>query len=416
MKLSSLFLILAALAATSCAEPETDAQPELVVSVRTAKAERRDVQAVTSAPATIFARSEARLAPKLTAPIITLEAKKGDRVDRGQVLARLQRNDLEAQREQAAAQLADARANLEKVSAGTLPADIGRAQGDVDRASAALAEAKQVYERRKILLEEGALPEREVLSSKTVYDQAVAADRVARRSLELLSSQSREQDIRMAQSRVAQADAALRFAETQLGYTEIRSPTEGFVIEQFLFPGDMAGPASPVFTVADLSLAVARAQVPEANTAGIAIGKACWFARLDAPEVRFEGTTTVVNRSVDPSRRTVEVWCEIPNRDASLNSGAFGQAAFVTADRAAAVTVPRDAVDFHDEGRTGTVWTLDAAGAVHANEIRLGVAQDGTVEILEGLSAGSEVVVEGAYGLAEGMRARKAASGEGDRR
>jgi HlyD family secretion protein len=407
MKTAILALTLLLLA-NGCAQPEA-VEPEVVVQVKTEAARSEDIQVTVSAPASVFPRSEARVTSPLTAPIERLEVQKGDVVHKGQPLAHLMRSDIEAQRAEAAAQVADAEATLEKVTAGTLPGDIERAQGQVENAAAALAEAQKVYESRQALFKEGAIPERELLISKTQFDQARTAHRVAGKSLELLQKRSSEQDTLIAQSRLRQAQARLSYIETQLDYAEVRSPFDGAITEQFLYPGDMAKPDAPIFTVMDLSVAVARGQFPENQAGGFREGQSCSFEGLDTPGERFTGKTTVINKAIDPMRRTVEVWCEIANRTSSLKAGAFGQLNVVTETRHNATTVPLAAVQFEEGTRQGVVWEIGGDGLAHERKVTTANVSGGRVEIVSGLKAGANVVIEGGYGLAEGIKVRTAA-------
>ncbi len=402
-------LLIPVLFSIGCAGPE-EPPTELVVEVRTATANSRDMQVTVSAPATIYPRNQAQLAARLTAPIETLEAHMGDTVRRREVLARLSSRDLESQRAEAAAQVANAEANLEKVTAGTLPVDVARAQGQVETTAAALAEAQSIYERRQKLFAEGAIPERDLLTSKTQFDQAQTAHRVAQTTLDLLENRSRAQDLRIAQSGLDQAKARLALIETQLGYTAIRSPVDGTITEQFLYPGDMARPDSPIFTVMDLSAAIARGQFPASSAAGVRTGQSCRFGAGDSSRPPLQGKVTVVNQAVDPARRTVEVWCEIPNQAARLKAGVFGQLEVVTATHAGAVTVPLAAVQFDEGTAEGVVWTVGPDSTAHERKVVTGAVSDDWVEILDGLQPGETVVTEGGYGLAEGVKVVTAAA------
>jgi len=395
-------LVIPALFWSGCAGPEEE-EAEVVVEVRTAAVETQDIQATASAPATLYARNQAQLASRLTAPVQTLDAHMGDSVRQDQVLARLVNGDLESQRAEAAAQVADAEANLEKVSAGTLPVDVERARGQVETTSAALAEAEQVYKRRQALFDEGAIPERELLTSQTQFEQAQTANRVAQTELDLLENRSREQDLRIAQSGLDQARARLAYVETQLGYSEIHSPFDGTITEQFLYPGDMAKPDSPIFAVMDLSAVVARGQFPAGQAADVRTGQSCRFGAIDSSETQSEGRVTAVNQAVDMARRTVEVWCEIPNTASRLKAGAFGQLEVTTATHPGATTVPLSAVQFEEGTSAGVVWTVGADGAAHANNVRTGAVSGERVEILEGLNPGETAITEGGYGLTDGI-------------
>jgi multidrug efflux pump subunit AcrA (membrane-fusion protein) len=389
-------------AALSGCHRQQEVDPQPLVEVKVARAVETDVRLVVRAPATVFAREQANIAPRLTAPVRELPVRKGDMVTAGQVLARLEARDILAQRLEAAAALADAEASLAKVSAGTLPLEIERARGQVATTQAALNQAQKFYDRRKHLFDQGAIPGRDLLVSETELAQAKTNHEVAVKALQLLESQSQERDLQIARSRVEQARGRLAFMEAQLSYADVRSPFAGTVTEQFLFPGDMAKPDTAIFTVADLSVAVARAQVPESNASAVRRGEACSLHPSDRPAAAFSGTVTVVNRAVDPARRTVEVWCEIPNPHHQLRAGVFGSLVIVTGSLNKAVVVPIPAVQFEEGSSKGAVMVVDAARKAVKRQVETAPAEDGAVALLSGVQPGEMVIVEGGYGLPEG--------------
>ena len=257
---------------SACARHE-DGETKPVVSVKLARVELETIRISVSAPATIFPRQQANISSRLTAPIRVLKVRKGDTVLAGQLLAVLENRDLQAQREETAAALAEAQASLQKTSAGTLPMDVERARGQLATAEATLNHTQRIYERRQELYQRGAIPQRDLLVSETDLAQAKTGYEVAQKSLQLLESQSRGKDLQIAESRLAEAKARLELIEAQLQFAELRSPFAGAITDQFLYPGDMAKPDVPIFTVMDLSVAVARAQVPENEASPIRLGQ-----------------------------------------------------------------------------------------------------------------------------------------------
>jgi multidrug efflux pump subunit AcrA (membrane-fusion protein) len=311
-----------------------------------------------------------------------------------------------AQRAEARAAVADAEATLEKLTAGSLPTDIERARGQLAVAEAAFRQAQKIYERRKALYEEGAIPARELLVSETELAQARANYEVARTQLDLLKQQTRERDIRIAQSRLEQAKARLAYIESQLEFTRLRSPFAGTITEQFMFPGDMAKPDAPVLAVADLSVAVARAQVPEAEAGPVAPGQDCSFESVDEPGRRVAGRISIVNRAVDPQSRRVEAWCEIPNSDRKIRAGAFGEVAITTRIVRQALVVPLSAVEFEEGSDRGVARVVSPQRTVMLRPVEAGLRGEGKVQVLRGLNEGELVIIEAGYGLAEGTPVR----------
>ncbi len=396
----TLILLLAAVLIGCRERDERQARP--VVEVKVLRADVADVTLEVRAPATIFARAQADVAPQITAAIRELEARKGDYVARGQLLARLESRDLIAQRAEAAAAVEDAEASLEKLSAGTLPVEIERARGQVATAEAALRQAEKFYERRKRLFEQGAIPNRDLVATETELAQARTNYEVAVKALELLVGQSKDREIRIARSRLEQARGRLALVEAQLAFADVRSPFTGVITEQYLFPGDIARPGTPIFRVADVSVAVARAQVPEAEAAPVRRGQPCVFTPLDGGGASFQGTISVVSQAVDPARRTIEVWCEIANRDQALRVAAYGHLAIVTGRLEKVITLPPEAVQVEEGGERGIVMLAGDQRKAVRREVLLGVRSHGWIQIRQGLRPGELVISEGGYGLPEG--------------
>jgi multidrug efflux pump subunit AcrA (membrane-fusion protein) len=386
-------------------EQKKDEPPEKpTVAVKVARAEITNLPQVIAAPATLFPREQANITSRIAAPIRELRAKKGDTVNRGQALAVLENRDIVAQQREAQAALQDAEENLKKTVGAMLPADVERARGQVETTRAALDQAQKNFERRQQLFKQGAIPQRDLLQTETELATARANFNVAQKSLDLLQNQSQQQDIAIAKSRVAQAQARLAGANAGLQFTELRSPFAGTVTEQFQYPGDMAKPDTPVFTVMDLSTVIARAQAPDGQAGAVRKGQPCSFASGDVKDSETGGHITVVSRAVDPARRTVEVWCEIPKPSMALRAGMFGTVRIQTGSIANAVIVPEPAVQFQEGTRNGVVFVVDEKHIAHKRDVEAGATFEGKVHIRKGIQAGEQVVTEGGYSLPDGAK------------
>ena len=376
-------LLLASLTLFGCASQE-DSPPKPVVEVKVARAELADVRISVQAPAVVFPREQANIASKITAPIRRLGARKGDRVTAGQVLVRLENRDLIAQRVEA----------------------LDRARGQVASAAAALNQTQKFYERRLRLFEQGAIPNRDLLVAQTELAQAKANYEVAKKFLDLLENPPREKEIQAGQGGLDAEKTRLSLLNALLEFTEIRSPFSGTITEQFLYPGDMAKPESPIFTVMDLSLAIARAQVPESEVEAIHRSQSCTFETPDHPGAKSQGRISVVNQAVDPARRTVEVWCEISNSRLTLRAGVFGSLTVITATAPKSVVVPKAAVQLIEGTHRGTVMVVGPGNLASRKEVETGEVFDRKVQIKQGLNAGELVIIEAGYGLPDGTQVR----------
>jgi len=403
-------LILAFLLSLSSCSPTEEEVPNPLVQVQVAPVRRSQIERKVEAPATLYPAEEATISARLTASVQEMPARKGDAVTRDQVLLLLDASDLEAQRAEAELAVADAEANLLRLQRGTLPGDLEQAKGQVESTRAVLNQALDTYNRRKDLYTEGAIPQKDLLSSETALRQAEIDYQNASRALDLLQNQTSDQDIKIARLRRDQQQARLGLIMTQLQYARIRSPFSGFVTDQFVYPGDMAQPGTPLLKVSDLSSLVARAQVPDSEASPIAVGQDCKFTAVDFPDRALSGKVSVVNRAIDPVRRTVEIWCEVSKPPETARTGWYGQTTFLLGVESGLV-VPKSAVQFVEGTNRGTAMLVDNNEIAHAREVETGLVFDDQVEILSGLSEGDTVITEGGYGLPDGTQVHPAKAG-----
>ncbi len=401
-----ILLLLVCLILTSCKPHEEVPQPKTIAEVKTAQAEIADLALTVQAPATVFPQEQVNIAARITARIVKLNVRKGDIVRAGQILAVLESRDVVAQQSEAKAAISEAEANLQKTTGGTVPTDLERARGQVEITRATLNQAQKNYDRRKGLFEKGAIAQRDLLASETDLTQAKSGYEVALKALELLQKQSSDKDIRSAQSRLEQAQARWEGSAAQLAFTTLRSPFAGVITEQMMYPGDLAKPDAPIFTVMNLSTAIARMQIPEAALHNVRQGQACSLMLTEQKETAFAGRVTTINQVVDAARRTVEVWCEIANAQRHLKSGDFGAVQITTGTVRQSVVVPVAAVQFAEGSQKGLVMVVDEKHIAHANAVEVGETIAGRVRIVSGLTGGETVIVEGGYHLPDGTEVK----------
>jgi HlyD family secretion protein len=389
-----------------------DSDKKVIVNVSVQKAMAKDVPLVVSAPATVFGKSEAHLSARITANVLEVRVHKGESVKVGQMLALLDRRDLEAQNEDSAAGMRSAEAALERTEQAIIPLQLTQARGDLAAKKASLELAKKVYERRKELFAEGAISGRDLQTSEAELAQAQANFDAARTKLDAVENHTSAEDLRTAKNNLAQSQARKSLAAANLSFAEIRSPFAGTVTEQLAFPGDLASPGNPMFTVADLSVAVARAQVDADQVGGVKVGQACSFSKDGGAATPSQGKITVVNQAVDSARRTVEVWCEIPNRDGTLKSGFFGSLRISVGKAPQAVVIPTSAVEFEEGTQTGRVYVVDNRNLAHVRTVNAVPIDDREVRILSGLQAGELVIVAGEYGLPDNTQVNPAGTNQ----
>lgn len=394
-----LLVVAAAVLAAACGHEDAEHKPAPLVEVKLAEAKTADLTETVQAPGTVFPLAQAAVAAKIQAPIRELLVTKGAEVKKDQLIAVLENRDLEAARMETAGALREAESALARLSAGALPGDMERAETQVSITKSALETAQKIFERRKTLVDQGALPAKELLVSQNELATAQGNYLVAKKNLELLQSQTRERDLEMARSRVEQAKAKLAQAEAQVAYTRIRSPMDGVVSDQWMYPGDMAKPDAPIVTLVDIHKIIVRAQAPEARAAALTLGQTAQFSPQELPGRKFAGRISVISPAVDRAARTVEVWTEIDNGSRELRAGGYGTLAIAAGRVKGAVVIPRAAAVLEEGANQGVVYTVDEKNIAHKRTVKVGIEHEGMLQVTEGLKVGERVVAEGNYGL-----------------
>jgi multidrug efflux pump subunit AcrA (membrane-fusion protein) len=191
-------------AATSASTP-ADASPDVVVSVKVAKADKQTITKDVSALATVAPLEQSNVSASISAQIKQMRLLKNQYVRQGEILAVLASQDLEAQKAEATAALEEARLNLQTLQKVTIPQTAAQNQKDLSDAKAAADNARATYERRKDLYAKGGLPLKELEASGLALQNAENALRLAQSNKSLNSSAVNPNSKAIAESRIKQA-------------------------------------------------------------------------------------------------------------------------------------------------------------------------------------------------------------------
>lgn len=326
---------------------ETPAPAEkAAVTAEVATASLTDLVGEVTATGAVEPAAQALPGTKLMGRVEQVLVKEGDRVARGQLLARLDSRDLEAAVAQAKAAVMMAEANLKN------------------------SEAQ--FKRITGLHAKGSVTEKNLEDATAHYQ--------------------------VTQAGLAQAQANLGAAEVMLAYAEVRAPLSGFITAKRTEVGDMAAPGMPLFAIDDLSQVKVSVKVPESEIAGIVAGGP---ARVSV-EAGGEVVEAVVDRVVpvaDPSSRTFEVKLKLPNPEGRLKSGMFARVAFPKGRRQA-LLVPAAAIQ--NRGQLTGLFVLDSDQKARLRWVRLGRPEKDQLEVISGLAAGEKFLAAPPPALQDG--------------
>lgn len=393
-------LTVAVLLLDSCSKKEEEPQP--VVTVQTATAQRGAIEQVISAEAILFPRDQAAITPKIVAPVKVFYVNRGSRVHRGQLLAVLENRDLAAAETENKGSYEQAQAAYGLETSAALPEEWQKAEFDLKTAKEVYDAQQKVYDSRRALYEQGALPRKELDSSAVALIQGKAQYEIAQKHLAALQSSGKQQQMKSAQGQLTSAKGKYEGAAAQLAYTEIRSPIDGVVTDRPTYPGETPAPGTPLLTVMDTSSVIARAHIPQSDTTALKPGDA---AAIAAPGgFHVNGKVTLISPALDPNSTTVEVWIEAANSDDRLRPGTTVSVQIVAQTVNDAILVPVSALLKTPEGES-TVMIVNGNHA-HQVSVETGIRQGDRVQITKGLSGGETVIVSGSYGLPDNTKVK----------
>jgi len=355
---------------------ETSAEPEAVeVEAATiAISERVDFLRVLG---TVQSQQTTVVASRIPATVLAVHASAGDRVRKGDPLVDL--DDREFVSAVTAAQAARAEAESAMRAADQAIA-AARAQLDL---------ATVTHQRFENLLQRESVSQQEC-------DESAAKVRLAEAGLRGAESQKE-----LAQRKREQAEAGIVSAQTRLSYTKIAAAVSGLVVERLVDPGSLASPGVPLLRIEPSGRYLLEVKIPESHLGAIRRGRDL-DVRVDAlgPEGDVKGRIVEVVPVIDPRSRTFVAKLSLPAL-AGVRSGLYGSARMPGETRQV-LTAPEQAVV--EQGQLRSVLVVDG-GIAKRRLVTLGAAEGGSIEVLSGLVAGEQVVLNPSV-VADGSRVR----------
>jgi RND family efflux transporter MFP subunit len=326
---------------------------------------------------TLAAEQEIILGMKVAGRISELPVDLGSIVQKGDVIAQLDTTDFDLRLRQSAAALEQARVRLGLPPTGT--------NEDVDLEKTSLVrEARATMEGTRFRLDRATQLYEKGLMAKSDFDVTNSAYKVAEAQYADALDEARNR-----QGVLSQRKSELEIARQQLADAVLYSPIGGSVRQRNANVGQYVSAGTPVVNLVQMNPVRLRTDVPEREALNIRIGMLV--------RVTVEGTTTIhegrvvrLSPSVDEANRTLLVETEIPNSSNILRPGSFARAEIVASSSQRGLIVPPAAiVSFAGIDRVFTVRD----GKTSEIRIKTGRRTDTGIEILEGVSAGDQVVI-----------------------
>lgn len=359
--------------------------------------------------ARVATASRVELGSTLTGRVREVLVAEGATVRQGDVLVRLESEELRAALEQARASERQAAARLN----GLRSSGRSAAQAGVAQAESVLQAARADLQRTQDLVARGFLSEARLDEARRAVD--VAQAQLASASAQRAANDEQGTDVAQAQAQLALARSAVAAAQARLEQAVISAPADARVLLRAVEPGQIVQPGKALLTLALAGAAQLEGQVDERYLEQLRVGQPAIVTADAFPSQRFEARVLSIAPLVDAQRGAVEVKLSLPQAPpAYLREDMTLSVQVETGRRERALVVPVQALGGDRDSRAdGTATVLLARdGRVEQRRLRLGLTTLEAVEVVEGLAAGEVVLLGPAPAPGQRVRADTSAAAQ----
>jgi len=363
----------------------------------------------------VVAHHKIAVGAKVMGRVAWIGVEKGDKVQEGQVLVRLEDTDFRAQSNQARANLAAAQARLDQLRSGSRPQEKLKDKAGVLQAEATLRNAEAEHERTEKLYRAGVSSKAELDRAVAQRDSARALYESARQSSAMTDIGPRPEEIRAAEAQVKQMKALLDYADTQLAATEIKAPISGTVLQRIVERGEMVSPSAvgesgartSVVALADLNDLQIELDISQVDFARLKMDQRAEVIPEAFPNLKYAGFIAEIAPEANRAKATVQIKVKVENPDEQLRPEMNARVNFLSdkpagqSKSAPRVLVPKSAVVRKD----GSTFVFVVKGnRAEMRSVRLGDEAGDFYYVLEGLSGGESTATAGNDKLRDGDR------------
>jgi len=357
-----------------------------------AKVEKGDLAKSVVATGKVTPITKVEVKSKASGIVKKLLVDYGDRVKKGQLLAQLDKVEIEAQVEQSKAGLEAAQANLKSSQA-----DFERAKVDAEGPDVPVL--KRAYDRATSMAKDGVVSASALDDAEKNYEMALNQPNVSKAQVTVLKAK-----IAQSQANVAQDEANLKQLEEQLSYTDIISPIDGIVLSRDVQMGDavssilvLGSSATLVMTLGDTSEVYVKGKVDESDIGKVYLGQRARIKVESFKDKTFDGKVTKISpMGVEKDNvTTFEVRVSIQNPGGELKAEMTANAEIILEEHKNVLQIPEGAI-LYDKDKKASVEIPNPKGKEGKDKVavNIGISNGAKTEVLSGLKEGDQVVLQ----------------------
>jgi len=377
--------------------------------VRTIRVRPQEVSADSSdlvtlnATGYVTAAHKIELASKVVGKVAWVGVEMGDKIQKDQVLVRLEDEEYKAVVAQQQGLLDNAKAKLAELVAGSRPQEIAQSQALLDQAESELANAQLNLRRLTDLEVTHSVSRQQIDDADALVRSRRALVESQKQQLELAKIGPRVEEIDAQRATVRQLEGSLALAMVDLNDTLIRAPFAATVLDRNVeigefvttgFVGDK-GAKGYVLSIADLNDLRVELDISQNDIAKASPGQPCWITTDAYPDKKYAGVVDLISPEANRQKATVLVRVKVLSPDEMLKPDMNATVAFLShpstsqpaATVAGAIRVPATAI------RENAVFVVEDLKAVKKSITRGLTSSGGEVEIRNGLIGGEDLIV-----------------------
>lgn len=357
-----------------------------------AKVEKGDLAKSVVATGKVTPITKVEVKSKASGIVKKLYVEAGDRVKRGQLLAQLDKEEIQAQVAQSEAALQSAEASLKAAQA-----DYERAKVDAEGPDVPLL--KRAYDRAVGMAKDGVVSASALDDAQKNYEMALNKQNVAKAQITVLKAK-----IAQSEAQVAQDRADLKQRKEQLGYTDVESPIDGVVLSRDVEVGDavssilvLGSSATLVMTLGDTSEVYVKGKVDESDIGKVYLGQPARIKVESFKDKTFVGKVTRISpMGVEKDNvTTFEVRVSINNPGGELKAEMTANAEIILEEHKNVLQIPEGSI-IYDNQKKASVEVPDPKGKDGKRKVavNIGISNGAKTELLSGLKEGDQVVLQ----------------------
>jgi RND family efflux transporter MFP subunit len=431
------------------------------VPVKVTAVKKGQISQELSLTADVGPQSSVTIVPKVSGTLEEIKVKLGDRIKKGEVIAKIESREYSlgvkqaeaafsaaqsqwnlvkataeteffSNLQQVEAALKMAQANLDKTRKGAREEEIEMADASYQQALANAETMEKDLNRARDNYEKGAISDQQFDAAQLQFKVAQAQLATAKANLDLIKKGAREEDIKVveaqveqtqaqlesleslkeaksweakiksAQAQAEQAEVALGLAKIHLEDCTIKAPISGIISKRFVDAGTMVGPTQSLVSIVDIDTVKLLTHVSDEDIDLVKLTQKVGV-KVDAYlDKVFKVKEINISPVMDPLSRKIEVAIKVSNPDYLMKPGMFPRVRLLV-QRENTLLIPQQAVV--EQGEQKEVFVVQDA-KVHLQKISTGLERDNFVEVLSGLKEGETVVVAGPSDLKGGDKVR----------